>query len=387
MRVLWLASWYPNPYDRFNGDFIQRHARALSQFIPLDVIHVVQLGSEKQTSKGMVTHVNGNLNEFVSSFDYKPWGIKWLDKIRYNLAYQWHYDSLLEKYVSQYGAPDLLHVHVPIKAGIIAKKKAAIWEIDYVVLEHSSLYDSAAVDNFYKRSNYFRKHSREIFKGAKAVLTVSAAIGKKIQNLFELPAVQVLHNVVDTNAFRYIPTARPGVFRWLHVSTLYPLKNVQGIIEAFSKLNEQRKDWELVIVGPPSPSLQQQVAALQLEDKVLFTGEIAYEEVAGQMQEASAFVLFSKHENFPCVIIESLCCGLPVVSSNVGGVPEAVNDSNGILVEPGNTDALTKVLNTMMDNYNQYDREQIAKEAAARYSYEVIGMQLVQLYGRLMENR
>jgi glycosyltransferase involved in cell wall biosynthesis len=45
-------------------------------------------------------------------------------------------------------------------------------------------------------------------------------------------------------------------------------------------------------------------------------------------KKADAFILFSRHENFPCVVIEALCCGLPVVASNVGGIAEAVDETN-----------------------------------------------------------
>ena len=44
MKVLWLASWYPDEYEPTNGDFVQRHAKAVSQLMHIDVIHVVQAG-------------------------------------------------------------------------------------------------------------------------------------------------------------------------------------------------------------------------------------------------------------------------------------------------------------------------------------------------------
>jgi len=116
-------------------------------------------------------------------------------------------------------------------------------------------------------------------------------------------------------------------------------------------------------------------------------GELSHKDVAKQMQISSALVMFSKHENFPCVIIEALCCGIPVVSSAVGGVSEAVNSTNGLLVESENMEALKTAFLKMMDNYTLYDQEKIARDAASKYSEEVIGNQFFDLYRTVLNNK
>jgi len=134
------------------------------------------------------------------------------------------------------------------------------------------------------------------------------------------------------------------------------------------------------LVGPYKEAQKQKAAAAKLADKIIFMGEVAYNEVAVQMQQSNAFVLFSRHENFPCVIEEALCCGLPVVASNTGGVAEAVNAGNGLLVESEDIVALTDAMIRVMDNYAAFNRENIAKEAIALYNKETIANQIVDLY-------
>ena len=87
MKVLWLASWYPDEYEPTNGDFVQRHAKAVSQLINVDVIHVAQAGRKFNHINKLAKNDDGNLNEAIHYFTYKKSNIHWLDKILYNKAF------------------------------------------------------------------------------------------------------------------------------------------------------------------------------------------------------------------------------------------------------------------------------------------------------------
>jgi glycosyltransferase involved in cell wall biosynthesis len=422
MKVLWLASWYPDPYELTNGDFVQRHAVAVARIIPVDVIHVIQVGGETNIKKHITCTRNGNLREWVIGFSFKKWGWGWLDKVRYHIKFRYFYRVILFRYVSRNGKPDLLHVHIPMKAGLLARKFSRYWNIPYLVTEHSSLYDPLAADNFSKRSFFFRYHTLKIFRQAAAVTCVSAAIGDKIRQITDISGIKVIYNVVDTTRFNYqsdgqshnyqvgapslncqpedqpyrprindqplnrqIDAQSPSApcFKWLHVSSLQPLKNITAVIQAFQQLYLLRQDWVFEIVGPADETLVRLVKESDLSDRISFAGETDHLLVAEKMKESSALVLFSKYENFPCVIIEALCCGLPVVSSDVGGVSEAINKSNGILVESENIQQLTQAMNRIMTDYFLFDRNLIARDAASKYDESVIGSQFVRLYNQL----
>jgi glycosyltransferase involved in cell wall biosynthesis len=256
--------------------------------------------------------------------------------------------------------------------------------IPYIVSEHSSLYLKTAKDNFYSRSFYFRYHTKRIFQHAALVTNVSLAIGKVLEQMFGLKNVRTIPNVVDTNYFHFKLKEPNKVFRWLHVSTMYPLKNVDKIIHTFSELLPMEKEWELIICGPVNRQYEQLIEQLHLQSKIKFTGEISYEAVAAEMQRADAFILFSRHENFPCVVIEALCCGLPVVASNVGGIPEAVDETNGILVEPENVSALQNAILTIMQDPTRYSNENISKAAISKYNYEVVAKQFIDAYNDVL---
>ena len=90
-------------------------------------------------------------------------------------------------------------------------------------------------------------------------------------------------------------------------------------------------------------------------------------------------------ENSPCVIGEALCCGLPVITTNVGGIPELLDEKNGVKVEPKNDLGLANAMEQMIISYASFKRERIAEDAKSRYSYPTIGKEIDQVYNSVLE--
>jgi glycosyltransferase involved in cell wall biosynthesis len=136
-----------------------------------------------------------------------------------------------------------------------------------------------------------------------------------------------------------------------------------------------------LLVGREDEALAKQARLVTEAGAVVrFLPAVPHRKVAPLMQSAHAMLLFSHFENLPCVILEALCCGLPVISSKVGGIAEVIDQSNGILVTPGEVDQLANAMQQMIDNYNIYNREAIAGKAAARFSDETVTQQLLDCY-------
>jgi len=104
------------------------------------------------------------------------------------------------------------------------------------------------------------------------------------------------------------------------------------------------------------------------------------------MEESDFLVLFSNYENLPCVIVEAFACGLPVISTDVGGIKEHLDNKKGLLIRKGNEDELYNALNKMLDNQNNYDKSTIRKYAVDNFSYEVVCKSFVELYKTALTN-
>lgn len=378
-KILWLASWYPNRYDPFDGDFVQRHARAAALYNDIHVI-VVKEGESVEEVETDWTYAEG-LTEQVIYF--RP-NVGWLSSITKQTTWRKLYLDAVRNYIDRYGKPDLIHIHIPWKAGLIALELKKRYGINYIVTEHWGIYNRVLEDNYFTKPFYFRKALKQVFNQAERLISPSVYLAKAIEKSITPVPYSIIPNVVDTRLF-FPGKEKQPVFTFLHVSNMVPLKRVDSIIQAFKKLVEIKgvKDVQLVLVGNRDNTYKDLVAQLGLLDKfIFFKGEVAYAAVAKEMQLAHCLVLNSEMENSPCVIGEALCCGLPVIAPKVGGILELVTSANGFLIEENDVQSLSDAMIRMYNNYKGFNLFRIAENACRKYGYSNIGTLHHELYNQ-----
>jgi glycosyltransferase involved in cell wall biosynthesis len=142
----------------------------------------------------------------------------------------------------------------------------------------------------------------------------------------------------------------------------------------------------LLLIGPCEPCLKEKIETNPLlNSHITITGNIPYAQVAEQVRTANLMVLFSRYENLPCVILESLCAGIPVIASDVGGIREVLNNTNGILVQPENETELENAIRYMLGNLHKYDPKAIAEHAKAAFSFAAIGKKFHDFYKEILK--
>lgn len=133
------------------------------------------------------------------------------------------------------------------------------------------------------------------------------------------------------------------------IAELHPIKRLNRAIDAVSSVVKQYPNVRYIIIhdGELRQQLQQQVKDLGLEEHIFFTGTL---EDAGRLLPAfDLFILPSKSEAFGYVLIEAGQAGLPVIATNVGGIPDIItNGETGILVPPDDTPALSHAIQTLI---------------------------------------
>jgi glycosyltransferase involved in cell wall biosynthesis len=380
MKVLWLASWYPNRLDKFTGDFIQRQAQAVAQYCNVQVIYIKKdVSLLPNTTSAEITHTD-NLSEQIIYYNSYKTNFKPLDRLISFLDYNRLYRKAVKQYFKESGKPDYVHAHVAMNAGVTARWIKKKWNIPYLVTEHWSGYYRQSVPSVFDYDFLFRYLNKKVLKKADGFLPVTKDLGETVKKDFVDIPYHAIPNVVNSLFFKY-KSSNPAKFRFIHISFMSYEKNPEGIFTAAGLLKERGYEFELLMLGNKSEKLSEMARQYNLTtEQVFFQDAVAYSEVAGEMQKASALLLFSRYENLPCVILEALCCGLPVISSRVGGIAEVIDKENGILVESENTKQLADAMQQLMDNYVVYNKEKIAATATEKFNYNNIGRQITDFY-------
>jgi glycosyltransferase involved in cell wall biosynthesis len=385
-NVLFLASWYPSKVDPFDGDFIERHAKAVSLANKVFVIYVVKDPSLKNGEVSVNKEISGNLISFKAYYPYSRSKIKSIEKLHSNYWSLKLFNRIFTTISKDYGMPDIVHLNVLMKAGIFARRLKKKYKLPYVLSENWTGYYAERKDGFRHQPFLYKFLSGRVYRSCDLPLPVTKDLGKKMNELFNSnKKFKVIPNVVDTNLFYPSSENTNQKKRFIHISTLGYHKNIWGILHSTRKLYESRQDFELYLAGNASKEILDWTKENKLYNRcIFFTGLISYEEVARQIRNADALVMFSRYENLPCVILEALCSGLPVISTDVGGIREVINKENGILIASEREDELLQAMNDMLDNSEKYNKQMIAFAAKEKFNYLTVGKQFNEAYKEVL---
>ena len=382
-KVLFISQWYPHRYDPMFGLFVRKHAAAVGKLCAVKVVYIHP--TDKISTFEITEHQHNNITEII--IYYPAQNSTFINKISKSINYLIAYHKGFNYIKKINFKPDIIHANILTRTGLLALYYSKKLKIPYVITEHWSRY--LPIRNTY--SGFLRKQfTKLVIKHASAVFPVSknlqqAMMSHKLLN----DNYQVINNVVEDFFFGKFKHESHSKKKILHISCFdEKAKNIKGIISAIYELSKQRSDFELILVGTGTDfdKVYDYYKSLPLDIGLIrFIGELSPMEVAEQIKNCDFTLMFSNYENSPVVIAESLACGKPVLSTNVGGIPEMINKKNGILIEPRDEKSLTEKINYLLDHCDQYNAEWISLEAEKNYSYKAIGEKLTAEYQRILQ--
>ncbi|MDO5654612.1 MAG: N-acetyl-alpha-D-glucosaminyl L-malate synthase BshA [Flavobacteriaceae bacterium] len=302
-----------------------------------------------------ITFHQVNIQEY-ELFHYQP----------YSLALS----TLMVDIAERYGL-DVIHVHYAIPhayAAYIARQILKERNIDLPVITtlHGTDITLVGKHPVYKSAVEFSINQSDV------VTTVSESLKEETYKVFNIRKdIKVIPNFIDTDLFsiegdcvrKFFAESNEKIV--IHVSNLRKVKRVPDVIRIFNSI-QQKVDSRLVIVGegPEWQKAQNLIQEFGIEDKVRYVGKV--KNLYSILKIADLFLLPSQQESFGLAALEAMAAGVPVISSNAGGIPEVNLDNFSGYVKP--IGAVEEMASAAIDLLSNEEKLKQFKENAYRHS-------------------
>ena len=285
---------------------------------------------------------------------------------------------------------DLINAHWVYPDGVAASWVARILRLPLVLTAHG------CDINLYSTFILRRPQIINALKSANQVTAISDAQKNVMQKLsIEESKITVIKNGVNFNDFTLKSQAecriktglQAGAKVILFVGQIIEVKGINYLIDAVARLHkEDHFPCKLVIIGEGNlkDHYKQKVSELSLNSEILFLGEKSRTEIPYWYGACDVFCLSSIREGCPAVILEALASGRPVVASKVGGIPELINNNNGILFSTGNVDELKKALKIALDK--RWNEQEI-RDSIKGSSWENVADTYFTIFNRVLNRK
>ncbi len=242
---------------------------------------------------------------------------------------------------------DILHVHYAIPhsvSALLARQMAAPRRLPFITTLHGT--DITLVGN----NPNFLPITRYSIEQSDGVTSISRYLLDRTFKDFGIKRpIEVIPNFVNCDLYHradnpglralWAPDGEPIL---MHLSNFRPVKRIVDAVEIFAMVREKMKA-KLVMIGdgPDRPAAEAMAHAKGIEDDVIFLGK--QNDVITKLGLADLFLLPSRLESFGLAALEAMACEVPVIATNVGGLPEVVEHGvDGYLVEPGDVQQAAK---------------------------------------------
>jgi N-acetyl-alpha-D-glucosaminyl L-malate synthase BshA len=204
-------------------------------------------------------------------------------------------------------------------------------------------------------------------------------------------SIKMIPNFIDPQTYHPVEErphqfGPPGTKVLVHTSNFRPLKRVPDVVRILHRVREEIPA-VLVLVGdgPERPEAESLVEQLGLQDHVMFLGKLNV--VVDVLQACDLFLLPSTSESFGLGALEAMACGLPVVASNVGGLPEVVTDGEtGALHDPDDLEGMARsAISLLADDERRAAVRDACVARAKEFSAEHVVSQYEELYQEVVQ--
>ncbi len=383
MKVLFVTSWYPTKENPGFGVFIKEHAKAIHsaqvEIVVLAVLverstSILQVEAHDFKDESGIQTVQINISSRYRDLIYH-----FIPLLRF-ISYKYY-----KKLISTTFTPDIVHSNVVFPAGMMGDFIAKKIHKPLIITEHWSKVAGIL------QKPYLSGLTKKSYKRAARILPVSEFLKNNLNELlpfFKSDKFRVVANVINTEPFTYkTKKNNSDELKFCAVATWatkkIPDKIPELFIEALAQIQQKTdKKVTLTMIGGGNRWVELKQLCEKQSYTTVLTGYLSKEKIAKILQESDFFVHASNIETFGVVIVEALMTGTPVICSNVGALPELINEFNGVLCE--NTienwvEGIEKATSLSFKN------EEIAEKVKNEFSTLIIGEKIKAIYEEVLK--
>jgi len=254
---------------------------------------------------------------------------------------------------------DIVHDNQSLSYGLLAIKRhiPVIATIHHPITVDRRL-EIESAGPIWKKMKCMRWYSfvgmqKRVSRKFSQIITVSECAKSDISREFEIPQkrFRIVPNGINTELFYPLPGVEREEDRLIVTNSAdTPLKGLYYLLKAAARVSRTHK-LRLTVVGSPKKNsgIEKLIRSLEIGNLITFTGRIDNGEFVRLYAKATAAVVPSLYEGFGLPAGEAMACGVPVISTTGGALPEVVGDA-GILVPPGDSEALARAIMELLDN-------------------------------------
>lgn len=346
----------------------------------------------------ILTHKNYNCNRYsyqgINVQCYPALNIGFRLGIPYPIPNITSYKTFLEHIKNS----KIIHAHGhPYPSSLMAAKLAEKYSKPFILTQHNTFIEYNGLWDHVEILNDFIIGKRTL-KKAKKIITVSNATRDYVLNLGADPEkVETIYNGVDLNRFRIAPKERTEIRKKLGIpqdaivnTTVRRLVYKNGIdtLLESAKIALQKNPKIIYLVvgeGPDFEEVKTRVDKSSIGKNFILTGFIQDNELPSYYNAADFSILPSKSgEGLPLVGLEAMACGLPLISTDVGGIREIMNNSYGKIIPPNNPEAMACTTLDFANTELSKLKDRLRQEMVKRYSWEKNVDRLTEIYQEII---
>lgn len=401
IRILVLSSMYPKDINSISGVFIHHQLKALQKegckikvISPVPYVpKILSFNTKYKKYKQIPKYINyDGVPVYYPRYFRLPG--KWFGGISCYTIY-YGIKKVINSIITEF-KPHIFQVYTATPdgyVGLILRKK---YNIPLICSFRGS--DINSYPKYNKLTYYLTKkvilESDQITAVSNALKIVAEGIGKPKKE------IQVVYNGCDSKMFSYNKKERLRIRKELRISlkklviifvgSLVKSKGIFELLTAFIKLNYKYTNLYLILIGnvPDRTVLDKIISSNYINNKICLLGEIPQNEIPYWLSASDIFVFPTYNEGLPNAIMEAMACGLPVVATEIGGIPEVVKDGeNGILIDKKNVKSIVHSLEKLIENKSMCRKmgEHGRITIEEKFSWNNSAKKLIEIYNKIID--